>query len=65
MKHYIHTGFGVSESHNKWDEKNKAGGLSQGNEGASVSWHSHMLPLKKAYEEETGHGVAYSNLDRT
>ena len=33
--------------------------------GASVSWHSHMLPLEKAYEMETGHGVEYSNPDNT
>ena len=63
IKHHIRTGFGISKNTLQWDETNNNGGLGQGNGGASVSWHSHMLPLEKAYERETGNGVAYTNPD--
>ena len=65
MKHFIRTGFGISKNSIQWDEDNNAGELGQGNGGASVSWHSHMLPLEKAYESETRHVVQYSNPDNT
>ena len=65
MRHYICAGFDISDRYIKWDSKNNAGGLGQGNGGASVSCHSHMLPLEKAYETETGHGVEYTNPDKT
>ena len=65
MKHKIRTGFGISSSFLQWDKKCNSGGIGQGNGGASTSWHSHMLPLEKAYEAETGRGVEYSNPDKT
>ena len=63
MKHFIRTGFGISEEYLIWDLINNPGGLGQGNGGGPTSFHSLMLPLEKAYEAETGHGVAYTNPD--
>ena len=65
MKHLIRTGFGISEEHLQWNEENDAGGLGQGNGGASVSCHSHMLPLETSYEAKTGQGVEYTNPGNT
>ena len=31
MKHFIRTGFGISQGHLQWDEENNAGGLRQDN----------------------------------
>ena len=63
MKHHIRTGFGISEEYLMWDMLNNPGGLGQGNGGGPTSFHSLMLPLEKAYEMETGHGVHYTNPD--
>ena len=63
MKHFIRTGFGISEEYLIWDLINNPGGLGQGNGGGPTSFHSLMLPLEKSYEAETGHGVAYTNPD--
>ena len=49
----------------QWDEDNNNGGLGQGNSGAGLSWHSHILSLEKAYEAETGKGVKYFNPDKS
>ena len=65
MRHYICTGFGISDRYIQWANDNNAGGLGQDSGGASVSWYSHMLPLENAYETETGHGVEYTNPDNT
>ena len=46
-----------------WDLVNNPGGLGQGNGGGPTSFHSLMLPLEKAYENETGRGVEYTNPD--
>ena len=65
MRHYLRTGFGISEEYLQGDKTSNPGGLGQGNGGACVSWHSHMLTLEKAYERETGHSVTYNNPDNT
>ena len=64
MQHCIRTGFRILKDTIPWDEKKNFGGLGQGNGGASVSWYSHMLPLEKVYEAETGEGVEYHNPDK-
>ena len=65
MEHVLRTGFGISEGSIKWDATANPGGIGQGNGAGPVSWHSHMLPLEQAYEEETGQPVDYSNPDST
>ena len=65
-KHHIRIGFGISTDTLQWDIHTNNGGLVQGNGGgASVSWHSHMIALERAYQRETGEGVEYSNPDNT
>ena len=65
MKHHIRTGFGISLDTLQWDVHNNNEGLGQGNGGASVSWHSHMLALEREYQLETGQGVEYKTPDNT
>ena len=65
MEHMLRTGFGVSAGSIKWDATTNPGGIGQGNGAGPVSFHSHMLPLEQAYEEETGQHVEYSNPDST
>ena len=65
MKHHIRTSFGISEEFLQWSKKVNPGGLGQGNGGAGVGWHSHMLVLEKAYEMTTGHKVHFENPDST
>ena len=65
MRHYLRTGFGISQEYLQGDELSNPGGLVQGNECVCVSWHSHMLTLEKAYEQEMGHRVTYNNPDNT
>ena len=33
--------------------------------GGGASFHSHILPLEKSYESETGHKIEYTNPDAT
>ena len=63
MRYFLRTSFGVSTEHLMWDLVNNPGGMGQGNGGGPSSFHSLMLPLEKAYENETGHGVEYTNTD--
>jgi len=63
MRHFLRTGFGISLEYLIWDSLNNPGGLEQGNGGGTTSFHTLMLMLEKAYESETGHGVAYTNID--
>jgi len=63
LRHFIRTGFGISEDYLIWDCINNPGGLGQGNVSGAPEFHSMMLPLEKNYESETGHEVAYTNPD--
>ena len=63
MKHYIRTGYGISELYIMWTITQNLGGLGQGNGAGPVSWHSHMLPLIKAYKSLVDDSVQYKNPD--
>ena len=65
MKHFIQTGHGISDIYILWSLLQNLGGLGQGNGVVPPSWHSHMLPLIKAYESLSDEKISFSNPDRT
>ena len=65
MKHFIRTGYGISELYILWSLTQNLGGLGQGNGAGPISWHSHMLPLIKAYEDMVGDAVTFVSPDKT
>lgn len=65
MKHYIRTGYGISELYILWSITQNLGGIGQGNGAGPISRHTHMLPLIEAYEELVGESVKITNPDQT